>query len=203
MSANNEKRNAPPRGEEARRVTARPLPARVERGPRARSAVAQPPSLARSVRSRAPEPGETRRPSELSYIRRRCTYHLRERRRNLSLFDSFLMPSDFAEFSERATHSVVSVAGSNSLVFSGVRQMLEIASSVRVAPDALAPGGVARPAAAPSSDTALTRGDARIAPGPNVGSGRGARTRRKNLPVPKGISLDRSDDRARPGVPRP
>ena len=55
------------------------------------------------------------------------------------------MPLTFGDFSERATDRVVSVAGSDCLVLSGVRQMLEIASSVRVAPDALARGGVAHP----------------------------------------------------------
>lgn len=185
-------------------MTTRPLlPARVERGPRARSAVGTAP-VARAQRSLArPRTGrDATTVGALIYITRRCTYHLRERRRNFSLLDSFLMPLPFGDFSERATDRVVSVAGSNCLVLSGVRQMLEIASSVHVAPDALARGGVARPEAAPSSDTALARGDARVAPGPHVGSGRGARTRRRNLPVPKGISLDRSDDRARPGVPR-
>ena len=47
-------------------------------------------------------------------------------------------------------------------------------------------------------------GDARVAPDRRRGSGRGARTRRRNLSVPKGISLDRSDPTiARVPVSRP
>lgn len=84
---------------------------------------------------------------------------------------------------------------------SGVRHMLEFASYVRAAPER-----------ARTRRGCTTRGRGVLGHRPRVGRhagrsgsatwlGTGGTTRRRNLSVPKGIYLDRSDDRARPGVP--
>ena len=67
---------------------------------------------------------------------------------------------------------------------------------------ARAPGGVARHAAAASSDIALAWGDTRVAPGPRRGSGRGARRGEGTCPCRK-VSISIGPTIARVPVSRP
>lgn len=183
---------------------------------------AQPPSLAHHDRSRAPEPGETRRPSELPPSEKATLYCAKgESPRELPLLLSCL-PSARArdETIRRFTETTPNRGGLASrkkilgtrvgrvgrvLVSascsSGVRHMLEFASYVRAAPER-----------ARTRRGCTTRGRGVLGHRPRVGRhagrsgsatwlGTGGTTRRRNLSVPKGIYLDRSDDRARPGVP--
>ena len=182
---------------------------------------AQPPSLAHHDRSRAPEPGETRRPSELPPSEKATLYCAKgESPRELPLLLSCLpsarardetIPIQKRRQTAEVSHQEKKILGTrvgrvgrvlvSASCSSGVRHMLEFASYVRAAPER-----------ARTRRGCTTRGRGVLGHRPRVGRhagrsgsatwlGTGGTTRRRNLSVPKGISLDRSDDRARPGDP--
>ena len=220
MTNRKKKKNAPPRGGHARRSSAR-VPPRARRAQptcafggrqslrRSRTTIARaPPNRARR---------DDRRSSNLLARRRPCIVHSAkgEPPREFVTFVFTFLPRAPAtktirrprrclrkkNFSERA--SVVSVASSFE---PRVRRVFDTCSKSRRTfarrQSARAPGGVARHAAAASSDIALAWGDTRVASGPRRGSGRGAR-RGEGTCLCRKVSLSIGPTIARVPVSRP